>query len=64
MGHQRQIVKSVEFEYQGDRYRADVWSTKRGDSKAERWTDEELINSRKKIIDKFKLHKIKIPFKI
>lgn len=60
MGHQRRIVKSVEFEYQGDRYRADVWSTKRGDSQAERWSDEELIASKKSLIDRFKLHKIKL----
>lgn len=64
MGYKRQIVKSVEFEYDGERYLAEVYSTKRGDSKAEQYSDEELIADRKKMIDKFKIHKIKVPFKI
>jgi hypothetical protein len=59
-----EVLRTVEFEYEGDRYRAKVWSTKRGDSKAEQMTDEQIIEHKKRQIDRFKLHKIKISYKI
>ena len=44
MGHKREVIRQVEFDYDGEHYTAQVWSTKSGKSKAEKWSDEELID--------------------
>jgi hypothetical protein len=59
MGHKREVIRQVEFDYDGEHYTAQVWSTKSGKSKAEKWSDDELIEHKKMMIDRFKLHKIK-----
>ena len=60
MGHKRQVIRQVEFDYDGEHYIVKVWSTRCGDSKAEKSSDDELIEHKKKMIDKFKQYKIKI----
>ncbi len=59
MGFKQEVIRQVEFDYQGEHYTAQVWSTKSGKSQAEKWSDEELIARKKSLIDRFKLHKIK-----
>jgi hypothetical protein len=58
------IQRLFEFEYGGEKYKVKVRSTRCGDSIAELLTNDELIEKKKKQIDRFKELKKKIPYKV
>lgn len=48
----KEIKKTIEFEYNGETHTIVVRKSHQGNSKAERMTDDELIASRKNMIDR------------
>jgi len=48
----KEIKKTIDFEYNGESHTIVVRRTHQENSRAERMSDEELIASRKKMIDK------------